>query len=77
MKGTSYLKLSSDPRNVAKGFINQNNSDNEFFITWCHISHLNRQDKDPQKIKISKLQYIEKLNYQGVKFPVTIKISMI
>ena len=48
------------------------NEDNECF-RWCHIRHLNPQDKDPQRIKKTDKQYVEKLDYSGVEFPVGVK----
>ena len=52
MKGSSYMELPQELRNSAKGLINMKNKDNECF-RWCHIRHLNSQDKDPQRIKKS------------------------
>ena len=37
------------------------------------VSHLNPQDKDPQRIKKSDKEYINKLDYSGVEFPVATK----
>ena len=48
------------------------NEDNECF-RWCHIRHLNPQDKYPQRIKKSDKEYINKLNYTDIEFPVAIK----
>ena len=50
MKGSSYIQLPQELRNSAKGLINLKNIDNECF-RWCHIRHLNPQDKYPQRIK--------------------------
>ena len=50
LKGSSYIQLPQELRNSAKGLINLKNNDNECF-RWCHIRHLNPQDKDPQRIK--------------------------
>ena len=72
MKGSSYIKLPQELRNSAKGLINMKNEDNECF-RWCHIRHLNPQDKNPQRIKKSDKEYIDKLDYSGIEFPVTIK----
>ena len=72
MKGSSYIKLPTELRNSAKGLINMKNEDNECF-RWCHIRHLNPQDKDPQRIKKSDKAFIENLNYSGIEFPVTTK----
>ena len=72
LKGSSYIKLPQELRNSAKGLINMKNKDNECF-RWCHIRHLNPQDKDPQRIKKTDKQYIEKLDYSSIEFPVTVK----
>ena len=72
MKGSSYIKLPQELRNSAKGLINMKNEDNECF-RWCHIRHLNPQDKDPQRIKKSDKEYVKNLDYSGSEFPVTIK----
>ena len=48
------------------------NKDNECF-RWCHIRHLNPQKKDPQRIKKDDKQYVDKLNYNGIMFPVSQK----
>ena len=72
LKGSSYIDLPQELRNSAKGLINMKNKDNECF-RWCHIRHLNPQDKDPQRIKKTDKQYIEKLDYSSIEFPVTVK----
>ena len=72
MKGSSYIKLPNELKNSAKGLINIKNKDNECF-RWCHIRHLNPQDKYPQRIKKSDKAFIENLNYSGIEFPVTTK----
>ncbi|XP_068675341.1 uncharacterized protein [Montipora foliosa] len=71
MKGSSYIKLPTELR-IAKGLINMKNEDNECF-RWCHIRHLNPQDKNPQRIKKSDKAFVDNLNYQGIEFPVTTK----
>ena len=70
LKGSSYIKLPQELKN--RGLINLQNEDNEYF-RWCHIRHLNPQDKDPQRIKKTDKQYIEKLDYSSIEFPVTVK----
>ena len=72
MKGSSYIKLPQELRNSKKGLINMKNEDNECF-RWCHIRLLNPQDKNPQRIKKSDKEYINKLDYSGIEFPVTTK----
>ena len=72
MKGKSYIKLPQELQRSSKGLINMKNNDNECF-RWCHICHLNPQDKDPQRIKKVDKEYNEKLDYKNIEFPVTIK----
>ena len=48
------------------------NKDNECF-RWCHIRHINPQEKFPQRIKKVDKQYIEKLDYSCIEFPVCVK----
>ena len=67
IRGSSYIKLPSELRNGKKGLINMKNEDNECF-RWCHIRHLNPQNKDPQRIKKSDKEHVNKLNYSGMSF---------
>ena len=46
----SNIELQTELRNPKKGLINIKNKDVECF-RWCHIRHLNPQEKDPQRIK--------------------------
>ena len=54
-----------------KGLINLKNPDNECF-RWCHIQHLNPQDKDSNRIKKSDEAFVKTLDYTNVQFPVNI-----
>ena len=71
LNGSSYIPL---PKKLqkAKGLINMQNEDNECF-RWCHIRHLNPQDNHSERIKKTDEQYVEKLDYTGIEFPVTAK----
>ena len=72
MKGSSYIKLPQELRHHRKGLINMKNEDDECF-RWCHIRHLNPQDKNPQRIKKSDKEYVKTLDYSEIEFPVTTK----
>ena len=72
MNGSSYIKLPEELRNSAKGLINLKNNDNECF-RWCHIRHLNPQDKYPQRIKKTDKSLVDELDYTNIEFPVTVK----
>ena len=65
--------LPTELRNSSKGLINIKNKDDNECFRWCHIRHLNPQDKNPQRIKKDDKQYIEKLNYLSIEFPVSQK----
>ena len=70
--GSSYIDLPDEFKNSAKGLINIKNKDDECF-RWCHIRHLNSQEKDPQRIKKADKQYIENLDFTNIVFPVSQK----
>ena len=72
LRGSSYIPLPKELRHPAKGIINIKNNDDECF-RWCHIRHLLPQNKDPQRIKKCDKKYVEKLDYSGIEFPVSVK----
>ena len=72
LKGSTYIPLPEELRHPAKGIINIKNNDDECF-RWCHIRHLLPQNKDPQRIKKCDKKYVEKLDYSGIEFPVSVK----
>ena len=72
LRGSSYIPLPKELQNPAKGIINMKNNDDECF-RWCHIRHLLPQNKNPQRIKKCDKKYVEKLDYSGVEFPVSVK----
>ena len=71
LKGSSYIELPKELRNSSKGLINIQNKDNKCFL-YCHIRYLNPQNKYPQRVKKSDKSFINKLNYNGIEFPVNI-----
>ena len=72
LNGSSYIELPTELRNPKKGLINIKNKDAECF-RWCHIRHLNPQEKDPQRIKNEDKKMINEMNYEGIEFPVSQK----
>ena len=50
LNGSSYIELPTELRNSKKRLINMKNKDEECF-RWCHIRHLNPQNKYPERIK--------------------------
>ena len=72
LAGSSYIKLPTELQHHEKGLINLQNRDNECF-RWCHVRHLNPQNNNPQRIKKPDKSFVEKLNYDNIEFPVSIK----
>ena len=72
LRGFSYIPLPKELQHPAKGIINMKNKDDECF-RWCHIRRLLPQNKDPQRIKECDKKYVEKLDYSGIEFPVSVK----
>ena len=72
LRGSSYIPLPKELQHPSKGIINMKNKDDECF-RWCHIRHLLPQNKDPQRIKECDKKYVEKLDYSGIEFPVSVK----
>ena len=72
LHGSSYIELPIELRNPKKGLINIKNKDDECF-RWCHIRHLNPQEKDPQRIKKKDKKRVNELNYERIEFPVSQK----
>ena len=72
LNGSSYIELPTELMNPKKGLINIKNKDTECF-SWCHIRHLNPQEKDPQRIKKEDKKMNNEMNYGGIEFPVSQK----
>ena len=72
LNGSSYIELPIELRNPKKGLINIKNKDDECF-RWCHIRHLNPQEKNPQRINKVDKEMINELNYDGIVFPISQK----
>ena len=70
LHGSSYIALQKELRNLKKGLINIKNKDNEC-LRWCHIRHLNPQEKNPQRIKKEDKKMINELNYDRIDFPLS------
>ena len=72
LHGSSYVELPTELRNPKKGLINIKNKDDECF-RWCHIRHLNPQEKNPRRINKVDKEMINELNYDGIDFPLSQK----
>ena len=72
LKGNSYIKLPEELRNPKKTLVNPKNVDNRCFL-WCHNRYLNPLKVHPERITKADREYVKRLDYTGVTFPVTIK----
>ena len=59
-------------KSVNKVLINIKNKDEECF-RWCHIRQLNPQTEHPERIKKEDKKMVNKLNYDGIDFPLSQK----
>ena len=71
LKGSSYIPLPEQLKNSKKGLINIKNEDDKCFLS-CHVRHLNPVRKNPQKITAKDREFIQRLDYNGIPFPLTI-----
>src|SRR5271169_20717 len=70
LKGNSYIPLPSVLANK-KAIINMQNEDDQCF-KWCVTRALNPVDKNPDQITKELQIQAEKLNWDGIKFPVSL-----
>ena len=73
LHGSTYIALPEELRNAKKGLINIKNKDNECF-RWCHLAKVYSEKVKSNRERISHYKkYVDTLNYDGIKFPVSIK----
>ena len=69
LSGSSYMDLPVELRSPRKGLINIKNKDQKCFL-WCHVRHINPSKEHPERIKKTDKKIAEKLDYDGIEFPV-------
>ena len=69
LKASTYMKLPVELRHPMKGLISIPNNDNKCFL-WCHVRHLKLNAVKLNRITKKDREFIKKLNYSGVVFPV-------
>ena len=72
MNASSYIELPKELKNPKKGLINIQNEDDECF-RWCHVRHINSQNKNAQRVKKVDREIAKNLDYTGIEFPVKLK----
>ena len=63
------MNLPVELRSSRKGLINIKNKDQKCFL-WCHVRHINPSEEHPERIKKTDKKIAEKLDYDGIEFPV-------
>ena len=69
LSGSSYMDLPVELKSPRKGLINIKNKDQKCFL-WCHVRHINPSKEHPERIKKTDKKIAEKLDYDGIEFPV-------
>ena len=69
LSGSSYIKLPVKLRSPRKEPINVKNKDQKCSL-WCHVRHINPSKEHPERIKKTDNKMAEKLDYDGIEFPV-------
>ena len=69
LSGSSYIDLSVELKSPRKGLINIKKKDQKCFL-WCHVKHINPLKEHPERIKKTDEKIAEKLDYDGIEFPV-------
>ena len=69
LSGSSYMDLPVELKSPRKGLINIKNKDQKCFL-WCHVRHINPSKEHPERIKKTDKKITEKLDYDGIEFPV-------
>ena len=66
--GSSYMNLPVELRNPRIGLINIKNKDQKCFL-WYHVRHTNPSKEHPERIEKTDKKIAEKLDYDGIEFP--------
>ena len=67
--GSPYMDLPVELRSPRKGLMNIKNKDKKCFL-WCHVRQINLLNKHPKRIFKNVKKIVDKLNYDGIEFPV-------
>ena len=69
LSGGKYVELPGELKNSMKGLINTKNNDNKCFL-WYHIRLLNSLKRHPERIANADINYVNDLDYKGIKLSV-------
>ena len=68
LAGSSYMDLPVELKSPRKELINIKNKDQKCFL-WYHVRHINPSNEHPERIKKADKKIAEKLDYDGIEFP--------
>ena len=63
------MNIPVELKNPRKGLIIIKNKDKKCFL-WCHVRRINSSKELPERIKKKGKKIAEKLDYNGIEFPV-------
>ena len=69
LSGRFYMDLPVELKIPREGLINIKNKDGKCFL-WCHVMHINPSKEHPEIILKTDKNIAEKLDYDGIEFPV-------
>ena len=73
LAGSSYIKLTKELNHLRKRLINIQNTDDNECLKWCLVRYLNPADHTPRRITKSDKDFVKRLNFKDITFPVKIK----
>ena len=74
LSGSCYTKLPKELNHSRKGLVNIQNSDHHEFLKWCLVRYLNPADHHPVRIRKIVENFLRKLDFRSIKFPVKLEI---
>ena len=74
LSGGCYTKLPKELNYSRKGLVNIQNSDDNEFLRWCLVRYLNPADHHPVRIRKIDKNFLRKLDFKSIKFPVKLEI---
>ena len=69
LSGSFYMDLPVELRSSRKGLNSIKDKDEKIFL-WCHVRHTNPSKEHPERVKKNDKKIAEKLDYDGIDFPV-------
>ena len=68
LPGNFYMDLPAELKSIKR--TNEHKKKYQKCFLWCHVRHINSSKEHPERIKKTDKKIAEKLNYDGIEFPV-------